>query len=380
MAREQQDFFDDDPSAEGGDDFRVSPKDFEETYIIPVDWTVSTLRRELDRVIDLSPAFQRRSVWSKKSKSRFIESLILGIPIPQILLAEESEERNSYLVLDGKQRLSTIREFFEGKFEDGSPFKLQGLDDMEELNGKTWRDLEHHHPREARAIEACSIRTAIIRGWRNEDVLYEIFYRLNSGSVSLSPMELRMSLIRGPFVRDVIRQSSECENLQKALNLRSADKRMKDVEIAVRFMAFHDRSVPYKGNLKVFLDEYCKLRNKDFEENQKIEELDTLELAIRCGLKEFSTKNFSRKFLPKERRYERPFNRAIFDCLGGSLASPDVREYVESTPGEMKTAFESTCENPEFVRHIEATTKTIEATKGRFEIWYDQVEVYLELN
>ena len=197
---ELEGLFEDDEATEGGDDYVITSADFEDIFVIPSDWTVSTLRQELVDIVDLEPHFQRRSVWTTRAKSKFIESLVLGIPIPQILLAERQEERNQFLVLDGKQRLSSIKEFFDGVTEDGTTFKLQGLDDLKELNGESWQSIREGRPQIARAIDAAAIRTAVIRGWRRDDVLYEIFHRLNSGSVRLSPMELRMSLIRGPFV------------------------------------------------------------------------------------------------------------------------------------------------------------------------------------
>jgi hypothetical protein len=92
--------FEEDESAEGGDDYKVAPSDFADIFVIPSDWTVSTLRQELVDIVDLEPHFQRRSVWTARAKSKFIESLVLGIPIPQILLAERQEERNQFLVLD----------------------------------------------------------------------------------------------------------------------------------------------------------------------------------------------------------------------------------------------------------------------------------------
>lgn len=370
MSDDLEQFMEEDPSSENSEDYRLSPKDFLDTFIIPSDWTVSTLRRELTDIVDLSPHFQRRSVWSKKAKSRFIESLVLGIPIPQILLAEDQNTKNKFLVLDGKQRLSAIKEFFEERFDDGTKFSLQGLNDVEEINGLTWSELKQSFPEYARALEASSIRTAVIRGWKRDDVLYEIFYRLNSGSVALSPMELRMSLIRGPFVREVILQTSEITSIQTMLGLKTSDKRMKDVEVAIRHMAFQDRRIPYRGNLKVFLDDYCKLRNENFQEGESILELSVLDEAIKSGLKSFPDKTFSRKYIGGLRRYERPFNRAIFDVLGGSLSSPEVREASEKSPGELEYMFQQACENRDFIRFIEATTKTVEATEGRFRIWY----------
>lgn len=369
-----EDLFDDDDSSESSDDYHVAAKDFADIFVIPSDWTVSTLRQELVDIVDLAPYFQRRSVWTARAKSKFIESLILGIPIPQILLAERLDERNKFLVLDGKQRLSAIKEFFEGQFDDGTAFRLQGLDDLSELNGQTWVSIKERHPGAARAIEAASIRTGVIRGWRRDDVLYEIFHRLNSGSVKLSPMELRMSLIRGPFVREVIRQSASCPNLQKMLGLRRPDKRMKDVEVAIRHFAFQDFSIPYQGNLKEFLDSYCRKMNGYYAIDQDIVEIERLENLISVGMQIFRNHSFSRKYLPATGGFEGAFNRAIFDVVGGSLANETLQSAALAAPEKFEALFKSAFENHSFVRAVESTTKSITATKYRFTTWYGMVE------
>lgn len=362
--------FEDEEFTEGSDDYKVDPSDFAEIFVIPSDWTVSTLRQEMDDIIDLDPEFQRRSVWSIAAKSKFIESLILGIPIPQILMAEAREERNRYLVLDGKQRLLTISEFFKGCHSNGAPFKLSGLDDLKHLNGCTWDTLLSGFPREARSIEGAQIRTAIIRGWRDDNVLYEIFHRLNSGSVRLSPMELRMALIRGPFIKWVINRTASSEIFLKILRLREPDKRMKDVEIAIRHLAFQADDVPYEGNLKIFLDDFCRLMNRSFDGDVLDREIYELEEALRAGMMAFSVQDFCSKYNPESGRYEGRFNRAIFDVLVGSLKNHDVRAAVHRDPSKFADYFKKICENPDFIRAVEVTTKTVDATRTRFHLWY----------
>jgi hypothetical protein len=369
------DFFDEDDSSESSDDYKIATSDFADIFVIPADWTVSTLRRELVDIVDLSPYFQRRSVWTARAKSKFIESLILGIPIPQILLAERLEERNQFLVLDGKQRLSAIKEFFDGNFDDGKPFKLQGLTDLGDLNGESWETIRDKYPKYARAIEAASIRTGVIRGWRRDDVLYEIFHRLNSGSVKLSPMELRMSLIRGPFVREVIKQTASCPNLQAMLGLKNPDKRMKDVEVAIRHFAFQDFSISYQGNLKEFLDSYCRRMNQRYSVDQKIAEIDRLEKLISVGIDIFDKNTFSRKFLPEYNSFESYFNRAVFDVLGGSLENLEIQGKALADPEKFVEVYKRAFKNVSFVRSVESTTKSIIATKFRFETWYSILRV-----
>ncbi|UXT19744.1 DUF262 domain-containing protein [Agrobacterium tumefaciens] len=363
-------FYGDDTN-EGSDDFHVKPEDFADIFVIPSDWTVSTLRQEMKDIIDLDPDFQRRSVWNIKSKSKFIESLALGIPIPQILLAESQESRNNYLVLDGKQRLLTIKEFFDGVLSDGKRFILEGLTDLPEMNDKDWQRIADQHGRLARSIEGALIRTAIIRGWRNDNVLYEIFHRLNAGSVRLSPMELRMSLIRGPFIKEVIRQSGELRPLQKMLNLAAPDKRMKDVEVAIRHMAFSDPSFTYRGNLKDFLDDYCKAHNRNFDRFDLDDKLEQLSNAIDVGLRAFPEKSFARKYMSEASKFEPSFNRAVFDVLAGSLNDEGLRKQVEQNPDKFVVLFKQVCENSDFRKAVETTTKSVESTRTRFQIWYN---------
>lgn len=359
--------------SEGSDDYRINPEDFRDLFVIPSDWTLSTLRREMADIIDLDPEFQRRSVWTTKAKSKFIESLALNIPIPQILLAESREDRGRYLVLDGKQRLLTILEFFEGKFWDGKEFRLTGLDDIPELNKKNWIDVSRELPDLARSIEAAQIRTAIIRGWRSDDVLYEIFHRLNSGSVGLSPMELRMALIRGPFIRTIIQRTTHRSSIHELLRLAQPDKRMRDVELVIRHMAFQDGRVEYRGNLKQFLDDYCRLKNEDLDPVLDNNIVDELEGAIGTGMKVFGQNRFCRKYIPESKRYEAQFNRAIFDVLSGSLVSPEVTRAALNQPDLIVRLFEEVCGEDEFRRSIELTTKSVVATRTRFTIWYERL-------
>ena len=107
------------------------------------DWTAETLISQLDRGnIDLDPSFQRRSAWSEQKQSLFIESLILGLPIPQLILADAKGKKGSFIVIDGKQRLLAIRRFAAMDENKGfEPLKLRGLKERADLNGKTYEQL-----------------------------------------------------------------------------------------------------------------------------------------------------------------------------------------------------------------------------------------------
>ena len=116
--------------AEGEEDLdRRGLGKLNEAVVAATDWTTETLLRELERQnIQLDPKFQRRDAWRAARKSRFIESVILGLPIPQLVLAENRLQKGSYIVIDGKQRLLTLRQF-AARVDDPSirPLKLEGL-------------------------------------------------------------------------------------------------------------------------------------------------------------------------------------------------------------------------------------------------------------
>lgn len=373
---EDRDQFEDEATSENEDDIQVAATDFDRLLIAPSDWTVSTIYDLIGKQLQLDPAYQRRNVWQVKAKSRFIESLLLGIPIPQILLASKTGQKNSFLVLDGKQRLSTIREFLDGYYSDGKVFKLKGLRILKSLENKTWTDLEKFEDWADRLSNE-PIRTTVLRGWENESVLYEIFYRLNSGSVKLSPMELRMSLLPGDFLKFIIAWTESVGPIHHLLRKRQPDARMSDVELAIRYLAFKDQKTQYTGDLKVFLDEFCRINNEDFSSNYQSEIkcknlLSEMNEAINTGLHEFGDKHFCKKY--SDGNYETRFNRAVFDVLIGALSNKDIRAWVEINPGIMKNLYERLCKNNhDFIKSVETTTKSPEAVRIRFGAWYHEV-------
>lgn len=179
-----------------------------------------------------------------------------------------------------------------------------------------------------------------------------------------------MSLIRGPFMKEVIRRTGDIRPIQQMLNLSAPDKRMKDVEIAIRYLAFNDRSLTYRGNLKDFLDEFCRKQNKNFNVDRVSDELDNLADAVTIGLQVFPERSFARKYIPEEARFEGSFNRAAFDVLAGSLSDSGIRDKAHQDRETFVSLFKSVCDIDDFRRAIETTTKSVEATRSRFSIWY----------
>ena len=184
------------------------------------DWTVETILSQINKGnIQLDPKFQRRDAWGVDRKSKFIESLILGFPVPQLVLAEAKGKKGSYLVIDGKQRLLSIRQFAAATDDRTySQFRLKDLDLRPELNGKVLDDLKSdaNLDDDLRAFENSPIRTVVIKNWSSESFLYHVFLRLNTGSLPLSPQELRQALHPGMFV-DFADEAASTSNALKEI-------------------------------------------------------------------------------------------------------------------------------------------------------------------
>ncbi|MEU4830762.1 DUF262 domain-containing protein [Streptosporangium sp. NPDC023615] len=357
----------------------VSSEDVTRAVVTDTDWTAETILSQLRRGnIQLNPRFQRRDAWDKPRKSKFIESLILGLPIPQIVLAEDKKSRGKFIVIDGKQRLLALRQFAAGSSFAGSDnegqfkgFSLSGLEVRDDLRLSTLKKLEDN-PQNIDDLNAFlneTIRTVVIRRWPNEDFLNLVFLRLNTGSVKLSPQELRQALHPGKFTDFLDDKASGSEWLQKALRIQKPDFRMKDVEVLLRYYAFQFRMTEYAGNLKKFLDDTVDELNKQWEANSsKIEAVGyECEKAIEATFQAFGENAFYRW---SEGQYEGRFNRAVFDIMTYYFSRSEVRSAIPLAGENVHRAFEQLCdENPFFVESIQTTTKTPENTYRRLSLW-----------
>lgn len=338
------------------------------------DWTVETILSQINKGnIQLNPKFQRRDAWASDRKSKFVESLILGFPVPQLVLAEAKGKKGTYLVIDGKQRLLSIRQFSAAKTDPNfSQLHLKGLTLRPELNGKSLEDLktDAYLDDDLRAFENSPIRTVVIKNWPSESFLYHVFLRLNTGSLPLSPQELRQALHPGSFVDFTDEMASNSVALRGILKNKGPDFRMRDIELLVRFYAFHYFLSDYKGDLKWMLDYACENLNSRWTNDEAdIRQVGTeFEAAYIAAKEVFGEKHVFRKWV--QGGYESRFNRAIFDVTMHYFAIPEVRVAAVKNPRKVETAFQALCSNDQaFLGAIEKTTKSVEATYLRFSKW-----------
>jgi len=211
------------------------------------DWTISVLREKWDTgSLLLQPEFQREYVWTLRPElpSRLIESLLLEIPIPPIYFGKDANGRLE--MIDGQQRLTTLIKFVS------NDFPLRKLNRMASLNHKHFKDLST--PLQRKILDT-PIRSITIDVATNSDLRYEVFERLNRGSMALNEQELRNCVYRGPFNKLL----ETLENDPFWRRVKGGDvpePRFKEREIILRVFAFADRVQYYTGNLKRFLNEY----------------------------------------------------------------------------------------------------------------------------
>lgn len=340
---------------------------FSEAVLYSTDWTVETLLNQLRRGnIQLNPNFQRRDAWSNSRKSLFIESIIVGLPIPQLVLAEIPTERGRYLVLDGKQRLLSLLKFTGGEDDPGAGFALSGLQARPDLRRVRYSRMESDAALngELNSFLNYTIRTVIIRNWPNRDFLYQVFLRLNTQSVKLSPQELRQAIAPGPFTTFADDFSADSMEIQRLLGRSSPDPRMRDVEILVRYLAFQTHLIDYRGRMKNFLDEACIRGNRNWERDEQ--NVRHLSSSFDAGIRTLRIV-FGDRLARKPG--SRSFNRAIFDALSYYTSSEAVRASMEESSEKLRPAYDQLFADPDFRDAIESDTAGIPNTVIRLRKW-----------
>ncbi|MDM8557853.1 DUF262 domain-containing protein [Candidatus Parabeggiatoa sp. HSG14] len=355
------------------------------TMVYPLDWTVETIITQLERGnIIINPKFQRRDAWQKIRKSHYIESLFIGLPVPQIVLAEKERGRGEYFVLDGKQRMLSLLQFI-GSAPDNkyNNFKLSNLEVRTDLNGSTYDEIKADFELEdtLKSFLSQPIRCMVLRDWADIDFLHLIFVRLNNGSLSLSPQELRQALFPGPFMDYIDDAASKSASLKTLLKIDEPDFRMRDVELLIRYLAFAFFLDGYAGSLKHLLDNTCDRLNKAWDnyEQKVISQVEAFEEAIQAGMAIFGEHEVGHKWIGSQ--YEKRLNKAIIDILAFYFSDEKIRQAALEKKAEIVIQFQQLCEeNQNFKNAIEKTTNSLSATSDRLIIWGEVLKEVLGLN
>lgn len=219
------------------------------------DYPIDSLVRRLEDGDIYIPDFQRQYVWNVKEASLFIESILLGLPVPTIFLAKDKYS-NKLLIIDGQQRLKTLQYFVRGYFPDNKPFKLRGV--IPEFNNMSFQQL---NSKDQLNLMDFTIHATIIAEAGDSNRMYYLFERLNTTGTPLTAQEIRSAIYHGDF-NHLIRSLSSQNNWVELYG--QNDKRLKDQELILRFFALHFALEKYKGNMKYFLNSFM-LQNRTLE-------------------------------------------------------------------------------------------------------------------
>lgn len=320
--------------------------------------TIDLLNRRINHgEIDLAPDFQRRArLWKPHRKGQLIESILLRIPLPVFYVA--ATEDDMWSVVDGLQRLTTIHDFLS----DGFP--LSGLEYLHQLEGMRFSIL----PRAMqRRIEETSLILNIIQPGTPDEVMINIFKRLNTGGLPLTGQEIRNALYKGP-VREFLAEMVMTEAFQRATDGRVSDDRMDAQECVLRFAAFllDDWRNYERNDLDAYLSEAMRrLNTPNVSELHEIRE--RFIVAMDAAYKIFGTDAFRKRYFEDDSR--KPVSKALFETWSVNLAnlsSSELTVLVERAE-EVKSAFRDLMLSDSFFEvSISSSTGTVQRVHKRF--------------
>lgn len=287
-----------------------------------IDITPKTLSldRIIDRLendeIDLMPDFQRKSgLWSNDQKSRLIESLILRIPLPAFYFDGSNNER--WIVIDGLQRLTALKEFFVHK-----TLKLTGLEFLQELDGSTIEQLPRAY---IRRMKETSIINYIINPGAPINLKYNIFKRINTGGLNLEPQEIRHALFQG-FATVYLKELADMDLFKKATGYSICTDRMLDREFVLRFIAFYEIGVDkYDGITDDFLNNAMGLINEKYSQNPELTKETTRKFILALDTSYEVFNKFAFRRMP-DLNSRRTISKALFEAWTAILARHSVDE------------------------------------------------------
>jgi hypothetical protein len=344
----------------GGGEIK-EPFDPAKIRVEPKVMVISLLLERIKRgEIDLSPAFQRKAgIWKDRQKSQLIESLLIRIPLPAFYM--DGGDENRWLVVDGLQRLSTMKSFVLDQ-----ELVLTGLEFLKDYNGKTFDQLPRNLQRR---IQETQVTVFLIQENTPPEVKFNIFKRINTGGLPLSTQEIRHALYQGSegqaagFLRHLVGSSE----FKAATNESIKDDRMGAQECILRLLAFMKTPYhEYKGNdLESFLNARMDGLNKVSKN-----ELEILSDRVRCAMRDcyriFGDKAFRKQKRGHPRRL--PINRALFEVWGTAieaLTTDEVNRIVDRQ-NRLNNAFITLLEVKDFEDAISFGTGDPKKVRIRF--------------
>lgn len=311
----------------------------------------------------VNPEFQRNSdLWDNKRMSRLIESILLKLPLPVFYF--DVSNPGKWLIVDGLQRLSTIKRFFVDK-----KLKLNHLEFLTELNGLTYDDLDRSFHR---TIDDTEFITYQIEAQTPKKVRYSIFNRINTGGLSLNAQEIRQALNQEGKGVNFLEEVSKEKSFENIVGVSS--KRMLDRELILRFVAFKLNSFDKFNYMSEFLDNSM----------EKLDAIDNDEIFKKLKDELIDTLIFSEKILGENHRFSRSManigtktlNRSLFDVITVCFSEIEDKESFLTKKAIFLVKFINylSDEKSDFSKAITEGTSGKNAIEARFKIMRDMIK------
>lgn len=353
------------------------------TKVISLD---AVLRRIKNNTIKLDPDFQRKLVWNDVKKSQLIESMMLRIPLPMFYVSESKD--GAWEVVDGSQRLRSIRDFILGANYDGHGFMLQGLEFWGEMfNGKSYYQLSHSKDKKSinvfNNIMETELAFTIINPDTPEKVKRNIFKRINTSGMPLSSQEIKNALYQGQATQ-LLGYLVKLPTYQSIIeeNLGVNDDRMMGRELILRFIAFYLLSPDaYKGDMDSFLSDTMMLINNELkaddykkydinkeEINSKLDSLKSFFESALIRNYDFFGDHVFRKSLSSDNR-KTPVNKSLFEVWMFIMANMNSSVYdnLKSRKNDFFRGYENLLKDTAFSNSISKHSTNLNGVKKRYE-------------
>lgn len=305
------------------------------------------------------PDFQRKYIWKAEQQCLFIESILLNFPLPPLYINKDKE--GNYIVVDGRQRITTLRRFLKDEF------KLEGLKAIPSVNGKRFSDLVALNSEYQTKIEDKKLLVYIIQPSVPLEMVYDIFNRINTGGTQLERQEIRNCIYIGKAT-DFLKKLSSKLSFKMAIDYGISDSRAKDQEAVLRYLSFRifDYIMDYKNSMNDFVEDAMKNMNEKFTD----EDFEKYELEFEKAM--YYTREFfgDRNFRIPTTETRGRINIAIFETVAGFFASKS-KEYLLRNKAQIKANYTLLLKDSQYFDAVRFSTGDKKRVATRFDCVFD---------
>ena len=372
-------------------DFFEEEHDIGEEAIVEYDITTSPRDLTPANIVDMIdsgiieiPLFQRNYVWDIYKASKLVESLILGLPVPELFFYTEGDDNNTYKIIDGQQRFLSIYFFVKGRFPKNTASRFmirKGINEgaaLEELlpDNRIFQDFtlklsndsstqSRYHGKKFLTLDKDTqikfrlrrfLRTVVVRQNKPDDnssSMFEIFNRLNTGGTPLNAQEIRASLYYCNFYKMLVRINNQ-ENWRELMGKPTQDLHSTDIELILRSIALLHESETYAPKMVNFLNKFSQ-KTKKFDDKY----VDYIEQLFNSFIEACSTLG-DKAFFRNNR-----FSKTLFESVFVAAATQNFIERKTITSKIEPNSFECLKSDDEFVSYLLSGSSSSDNIKGR---------------